>query len=49
MIAALKQAMAIYRNDPEWSRMRPPLIKLTTDQANLLAADLKAVGFAMHP
>src|SRR5207302_8599633 len=31
MIAALKQAIAIYRNEPEWARVRPPLIELTTD------------------
>jgi 4-hydroxy-tetrahydrodipicolinate synthase len=47
MIAALKQAIAIYRNDPEWSRVRPPLIELTAEQANTLAADLKAIAFAM--
>jgi len=47
MIAALKQAIAIYRNEPEWARVRPPLIELTTDQARLLATDLKAIGFAM--
>jgi 4-hydroxy-tetrahydrodipicolinate synthase len=47
MIAALKQAIAIYRNDPEWTRLRPPLIELTTEQAELLAAELKAIGFAM--
>jgi 4-hydroxy-tetrahydrodipicolinate synthase len=47
MIAALKQAIAIYRNDAEWSRVRPPLIELTTEQAKLLAAELKAIGFAM--
>jgi 4-hydroxy-tetrahydrodipicolinate synthase len=47
LIAALKQAIAIYGNDPEWSRVRPPLIELTTDQVKLLAADLKAIGFAM--
>ena len=47
MIAALKQAIALYRKDPEWARMRPPLIKLTSAQAKLLAADLKAIGFAM--
>src|SRR5262249_32814722 len=47
MIAALKQAIAIYSNDPDWTRMRPPLIELTTDQAKLLATDLKAIGFAM--
>src|SRR2546428_3461905 len=44
MIAALKQAIAIYRNDPEWSRVRPPLVELTKEQAKLLAAELKAIG-----
>jgi 4-hydroxy-tetrahydrodipicolinate synthase len=47
MIAALKQGIAIYRNDPEWTRVRPPLVGLTAAQANLLAADLKTIGFAM--
>jgi 4-hydroxy-tetrahydrodipicolinate synthase len=47
MIAALKQAIAIFRNDPEWTRMRPPLVELTTEQAKFLAAKLKAIGFAM--
>jgi 4-hydroxy-tetrahydrodipicolinate synthase len=48
MIAALKQAIAIYANDPEWARVRPPLVELTTEQAKLLAAELKAVGFAVN-
>src|SRR5206468_3300970 len=43
MIAALKQAIAIYGNDPEWIRMRPPLVELTTEQAKLLATELKAI------
>jgi 4-hydroxy-tetrahydrodipicolinate synthase len=47
MIAALKQAIAMYGNDPEWSRVRPPLIELTSGQAKSLAADLKTIGFAM--
>jgi 4-hydroxy-tetrahydrodipicolinate synthase len=47
MIAALKQAIAIYRNDSEWSRVCPPLVELTNEQAKLLAAELKAIGFAM--
>jgi hypothetical protein len=42
MIAALKQAIAIYGNDPEWTRVRPPLVELTTEQAELRAAELKA-------
>jgi 4-hydroxy-tetrahydrodipicolinate synthase len=40
MIAALKQAIAIYANDAEWARVRPPLVELTTAQAKLLAAEL---------
>src|SRR5256714_4683515 len=47
MIAALKQALAIYRHDPEWSRVRPPLVEFTTEQAKLLAADLEQIGFSM--
>jgi 4-hydroxy-tetrahydrodipicolinate synthase len=48
MIAALKQAIAIYANDSEWTRVRPPLVELTADQAKLLSAQLKAIGFAME-
>ena len=48
MIAALKQAIAIYRNDPEWARVRPPLIELTPEQAKILAAELKAISFEME-
>jgi 4-hydroxy-tetrahydrodipicolinate synthase len=47
MIATLKQAIAMYRNDLEWTRMRPPLVELTTEQAKLLAADLRTIGFTM--
>jgi 4-hydroxy-tetrahydrodipicolinate synthase len=47
MIAALKQAIAICRNDPDWTRVRPPLVELTNEQAKLLAAGLKASAFAM--
>jgi 4-hydroxy-tetrahydrodipicolinate synthase len=47
MIAALKEAIAVYRNDPKWTRMRPPLVELTIEQAESLAAELKAIGFAM--
>jgi 4-hydroxy-tetrahydrodipicolinate synthase len=48
LIAALKQAIAIYANDPAWARVRPPMVELTTEQAKLLAAELKAIGFAMN-
>ena len=47
MIAALKQGIAIYANDPEWAKVRPPLVELTAEQAKTLAAELKTISFAM--
>lgn len=47
MIAALKQAIALYRNDPDWARVRPPLVEFAQEQVKLLAAELKRVGFSM--
>ena len=48
MIAALKQAIAIYGNDPEWARVRPPLVELTTEQALKLAAELEKIEFIIN-
>jgi 4-hydroxy-tetrahydrodipicolinate synthase len=45
MIAALKQAIAIYADDPAWRTVRPPLVELTPGQAKTLAAELRAIGF----
>jgi len=47
MIAALKQAIAIYADDPAWRTVRPPLVELTPEQAKMLAAELKAISFTM--
>ena len=47
MIAALKQAIAIYADDPAWAKVRPPLVELTPEQAKMLAAELKAFSFTM--
>jgi 4-hydroxy-tetrahydrodipicolinate synthase len=47
MIAALKQAIAIYADDPAWRTVRPPLVELTPEQAKMLGAELKAIGFTM--
>jgi 4-hydroxy-tetrahydrodipicolinate synthase len=47
MIAALKQAIAIYGDDPAWRTVRPPLVESTPDQAKTLAVELKAIGFTM--
>jgi 4-hydroxy-tetrahydrodipicolinate synthase len=45
MIAALKQAIAIYTDDPAWRTVRSPLVELTPEQAKTLAAELRAIGF----
>jgi 4-hydroxy-tetrahydrodipicolinate synthase len=45
MIAALKQAIAIYTDDQAWRTVRPPLVELTPEQANTLAGELRAIGF----
>ena len=47
MISALKQAIATYANDPAWRTVRPPLVELTAEQAKTLAAEIKAISFAM--
>lgn len=47
MIAALKQVVAHYSGDAGWTRVRPPLVELTTELAMNLVADLAALGFAM--
>jgi 4-hydroxy-tetrahydrodipicolinate synthase len=47
MIAALKQAIAIYADDPAWAKVRPPLLELTPEQAKALAAELNAIGFTI--
>jgi 4-hydroxy-tetrahydrodipicolinate synthase len=48
MIAALKQAIAIYTDDPAWAKVRPPLVELTPEQTKTLAAELKAISFEME-
>jgi 4-hydroxy-tetrahydrodipicolinate synthase len=47
LISALKQAIAIYANDPVWAKVRPPLVELTAEQAMTLTAELKAIAFTM--
>jgi 4-hydroxy-tetrahydrodipicolinate synthase len=47
MISALKHAIAIYANDPAWTKVRPPLVELTSGQAEMLAAELRAISFKM--
>ena len=47
MIAALKQAIAIYADDPAWRTVRPPLLELTPEQTKTLAVELEAISFTM--
>lgn len=47
MIPALKAAVASYGDDPEWSRVRPPLTALTNAQTKELVTELDRLGFAM--
>ena len=47
MIPALKAAVAHYGVDAEWSRLRPPLVELSTPEQADLVKNLDAAGFAM--
>jgi 4-hydroxy-tetrahydrodipicolinate synthase len=47
MIAALKQTIAIYADDTNWVRVRPPLLALDADQGASLERELSAIGFTM--
>src|SRR5512140_1298613 len=44
LVAALKAAIAHWRRDPEWMRLRPPLVELGPAQAAALVAELEAKG-----
>jgi len=43
MIPGLKQAIAIFTNDPAWVKVRPPLVELTGEQAKRLAEELEGL------
>jgi len=47
MIPALKAAIAHYGRDPQWGRLRPPLVELTIDEQMQLVEKLDASGFTM--
>lgn len=47
MIAGMKTAVAHYSNDPEWLRVRPPLVQLSAEQQMELLSELKAIHFSM--
>lgn len=47
MIAAMKRALAHWRRDEDWSRVRPPLVEIASRESATLIADLEAAGFDM--
>jgi 4-hydroxy-tetrahydrodipicolinate synthase len=47
MIPALKQILAHFRNDPAWTAVRPPLVRLTRTDAQALIAELEQKKFAL--
>ena len=47
MIAAMKRAVAHWRKDEDWSRVRPPLVEIAPRESTTLIEELKAAGFDM--
>jgi 4-hydroxy-tetrahydrodipicolinate synthase len=47
MIAGMKTAVAHFSKDPEWLRVRPPLMQLNADQQAQLLSELAAIHFSM--
>ena len=47
MIAALKQAIAHFGDDPIWATVRPPLLPLSADQTAAFITELQQIGFTM--
>jgi 4-hydroxy-tetrahydrodipicolinate synthase len=47
MIAALKQAIAHFGDDPTWATVRPPLLPLSADQSAAFITELQQIGFTM--
>jgi 4-hydroxy-tetrahydrodipicolinate synthase len=47
MVPALKAAIAHWSGDPEWRRVRPPLVELEPEQAQSLLASLAKLDFSI--
>jgi len=43
----MKQMIADAKGDQGWTRLRPPLISLSTTEAKALASDLQALDFQL--
>lgn len=47
MIPAMKQAVASYSGQSDWTFVRPPVVPLNAEMAQKLRDDLQAIEFAM--
>ena len=47
MIAGMKTAVAHFSKDPDWLRVRPPLMQLSADQQAKLLSELQKANFSM--
>jgi 4-hydroxy-tetrahydrodipicolinate synthase len=48
LVPALKKIISHYASDPEWNRLRPPLVELAGADGDTLVAALNALGFEMQ-
>ena len=47
LVPALKKIVSHYASDPEWNRLRPPLVELGEAESGKLISDLEKLGFDM--
>jgi 4-hydroxy-tetrahydrodipicolinate synthase len=47
LVPALKRIVSHYATDPEWNRLRPPLVELAEGEGKKLISDLENLGFGM--
>ena len=46
-VPTMKAVIARFSNDPEWARVRPPLVSLTTEQRKQMAIELEKIQFSV--
>ena len=46
-IAAMKRAVAHWKKDEGWSRVRPPLVEIAPPESAMLIRELESAGFDM--
>jgi 4-hydroxy-tetrahydrodipicolinate synthase len=47
MVPALKRVVAHFHHDPDWARVRPPMVPLDAAQSQALLGDLARIGFTL--